>query len=79
MHHQTTAYQPELNGAVERLHFCLKDVLRACQMNFCKEMKFLLTQFQLFFLIFGCSCFFFAQAQFKSGVFRASHGVNIPD
>jgi hypothetical protein len=29
-HHQTTAYHPELNGAVERLHGLLKDVLRAC-------------------------------------------------
>jgi transposase InsO family protein len=28
-HQQTTAYYPELNGAVERLHRCLKDLLRA--------------------------------------------------
>jgi transposase InsO family protein len=28
-HHQTTAYHPESNGAVERLHRCLKDALRA--------------------------------------------------
>jgi transposase InsO family protein len=29
-HRQTTAYHPESNGAVERLHRCLKDALRAC-------------------------------------------------
>jgi transposase InsO family protein len=29
MHQQTTAYHPESNGAVERLHCCLKDTLRA--------------------------------------------------
>jgi hypothetical protein len=28
-HRQTTAYYPELNGAVERLHRCLKDALCA--------------------------------------------------
>jgi hypothetical protein len=28
-HCQTTDYHPEANGAVERLHHCLKDVLRA--------------------------------------------------
>jgi cleavage and polyadenylation specificity factor subunit 1 len=28
-HKQTTAYHPESNGAVERLHYCLKDALRA--------------------------------------------------
>ncbi len=28
-HRQTTAYHPELNGAVERLHCRLKDALRA--------------------------------------------------
>jgi hypothetical protein len=28
-HRQTTAYHPESNGAVERLHCCLKDALRA--------------------------------------------------
>ncbi len=28
-HHQTTAYHPESNGAVERLHRRLKDALRA--------------------------------------------------
>jgi hypothetical protein len=28
-HKQTTAYYPESNGAVERLHCCLKDALRA--------------------------------------------------
>jgi hypothetical protein len=28
MHLQTTAYHPEANGAVERLHCCLKDALR---------------------------------------------------
>jgi transposase InsO family protein len=28
-HHQTTAYHPELNGVVERLHRRLKDALRA--------------------------------------------------
>jgi hypothetical protein len=28
-HKQTTAYHPEWNGAVERLHRCLKDALRA--------------------------------------------------
>jgi transposase InsO family protein len=32
-HRQTTAYYPEPNGAVERLHCCLKDTFRAasCQ------------------------------------------------
>jgi hypothetical protein len=29
-HHQTTAYHPEANGVVERLHRRLKDVLHAC-------------------------------------------------
>jgi hypothetical protein len=29
-HHQTTAYHPEVNGAVERLHCHLKDSLQAC-------------------------------------------------
>ncbi len=29
-HKQTTAYHPELNGAVEKLHPRLKDALRAC-------------------------------------------------
>ncbi len=29
-HHQTTAYHPESNGAVERLHRHFKDALRAC-------------------------------------------------
>jgi hypothetical protein len=29
-HHQTTAYHPESNGAVERFHCCLKDGLGAC-------------------------------------------------
>jgi hypothetical protein len=29
-HKQTTAYHPESNGAVERLHRHLKDALRAC-------------------------------------------------
>ncbi len=29
-HRQTTAYHPEANGAVERLHCRLKDALRAC-------------------------------------------------
>ncbi len=29
-HKQTTAYHPESNGAVERLHCRLKDALRAC-------------------------------------------------
>jgi transposase InsO family protein len=28
-HHQTTAYHPESNSVVERLHRCLKDALRA--------------------------------------------------
>ncbi len=28
-HRLTTAYHPESNGAVERLHRCLKDALRA--------------------------------------------------
>jgi hypothetical protein len=28
-HRQTTAYHPEANCAVERLHYCLKDALRA--------------------------------------------------
>jgi hypothetical protein len=28
-HRQTTTYHPELNGAVERLHRCLKDALHA--------------------------------------------------
>jgi hypothetical protein len=28
-HRQTTAYHPELIGAVDRLHRCLKDVLHA--------------------------------------------------
>ncbi len=28
-HKQTTAYHPESNGTVERLHHCLKDALRA--------------------------------------------------
>jgi hypothetical protein len=36
------------------------------QMNFCKEMIFLLTPFKFFFFIFGSSCVFFAQAQFES-------------
>ncbi len=30
-HNQTTAYHPESNGAVERLHRRLKDVLRSAQ------------------------------------------------
>jgi hypothetical protein len=30
LHRQTTAYHPESNGAVERLHQCLKETLRAC-------------------------------------------------
>jgi transposase InsO family protein len=89
MNRQTTAYHPESNGAVERLHaskgcatpsqtaapwaeeitwviFSLHAKLRkdtglspaeavfgapiVCQINFYKEMKFLLTQFQSFFL-----------------------------
>jgi transposase InsO family protein len=29
-HKQTTAYHPESNGAVKRLHRCLKDALRTC-------------------------------------------------
>jgi transposase InsO family protein len=29
-HKQTTAYHPESNGDVERLHRCVKDALRAC-------------------------------------------------
>jgi transposase InsO family protein len=29
-HKQTTAYHPELNSAVKRLHRCLKDTLRVC-------------------------------------------------
>ncbi len=29
-HHQTTAYYPESNGAVERLHCHFKDALHAC-------------------------------------------------
>jgi hypothetical protein len=29
-HKQTTAYHPESNGAVKRLHHCLKDALHAC-------------------------------------------------
>jgi hypothetical protein len=29
-HRQTTAYHPESNSAIERLHHCLKDALRAC-------------------------------------------------
>jgi transposase InsO family protein len=29
LHKQTTAYHPESNGAVKRLHRCLKDALRA--------------------------------------------------
>ncbi len=28
-HRQTTSYHPESNGAVKRLHRCLKDALRA--------------------------------------------------
>ncbi len=30
LHQQTTAYHPELNGAVKRLHHRLKVALRAC-------------------------------------------------
>jgi hypothetical protein len=30
LHCQTTAYHPEANGAVKRLHHCLKDALHAC-------------------------------------------------
>ncbi len=29
MHLQTTTYHPEVNGAVKRLHHCLKDAFRA--------------------------------------------------
>ncbi len=89
-HQQTTAYHPELNGAVKRLHHCLTHALCArtaaatraeeipwdslasmlsrgktlafprlrqimvlqlfCQINFCKEVQLLLTQFQFFFV-----------------------------
>jgi hypothetical protein len=105
-HRQTTAFPPESNGAVERLHRRLKDALHACTTaatwaketpwvllslcvqprgdtvlssaeavfgaqivlpnEFLQGEKFLLTQFQIFFYIFGCTCFFFAQAQFVS-------------
>jgi hypothetical protein len=30
LHRQTTAYHPEANGAVKRLHRCLKDALCGC-------------------------------------------------
>jgi transposase InsO family protein len=41
-HKQTTAYHPELNGAVERLHRCLKDALRAPAATWSKELPFVL-------------------------------------
>jgi hypothetical protein len=41
---QTTAYHPESNGAVERLHRCLKDTLRACAaaVTWSEELPFVL-------------------------------------
>jgi hypothetical protein len=41
-HRQTIAYHPELNGAVERLHCCLKDVpcARAAAAIWSKEIPF---------------------------------------
>ncbi len=43
-HQQTTAYHPELNRAVERLHCCLKDALRArsTTVTWSKELPFVL-------------------------------------
>jgi hypothetical protein len=43
-HKQTTAYHPESNGAVERLHRHLKDALRACAaaVTWSKDLPFVL-------------------------------------
>jgi hypothetical protein len=43
-HKQTTAYHPESNGAVNRLHCCLKDVLcaRAAAATLSEELLFVL-------------------------------------
>jgi hypothetical protein len=47
-HKQTTAYHPESNGAVERLHCCLKDGLRtrATTANWSEELPFVLLGLQ---------------------------------
>ncbi len=43
-HKQTTAYHPKTNGAVKRLHHCLKDSLHACAAvaTWSKELSFVL-------------------------------------
>jgi hypothetical protein len=43
-HRQTTAYHPELNEAVERLHYCLKDALcaRTAVATWSEELPFVL-------------------------------------
>jgi hypothetical protein len=43
-HRQTTAYHPESNGAVKRLHCCLKDALhaRAAAVTWSEELPFVL-------------------------------------
>ncbi len=43
-HKQTTAYHPESNGAVERLHCCLKEALcaRAAAATWSEELPFVL-------------------------------------
>jgi hypothetical protein len=41
-HKQTTAYHPESNSTVERLHRCLKDALRARAAAWFKELPFVL-------------------------------------
>jgi transposase InsO family protein len=47
-HHQMTAYHPESNGAVERLHRRLKDALRACAAaaTWAEELPFVLLGLQ---------------------------------
>jgi hypothetical protein len=47
-HRRTTAYHPESNGAVERLHCHLKDALRACAATttWSKELPFVLLGLQ---------------------------------
>jgi hypothetical protein len=48
-HKQTTAYHPELNGAVKRLHCRLKDALRACASaaTWSEELPFVLLELRV--------------------------------
>jgi hypothetical protein len=48
-HKQTTAYHPESNGAVERLHHHLKDALRVCAATatWSEELPFVLLGLQV--------------------------------